>query len=320
TAQKVSQGHRRGYLTPFIGIDDNDFDELMRRIDKTNSNEYDVLANNTVGVILPKGFDERIKTDKELQRRYMVVLNERMKTGRVYLVHVDNMNKNSSNVYKEVGIDVETTTICTEFLQPLFDDMTSVCVLSALNLVHWDYIKEHPEIIRDLFIFLDIVNEEYVKLTKGVKGLEKAHHGAKMKRDIGAGTLGLAEYFQIKGAGFGDPMSRAYNKQIYKLMREVGDQTTKELAEKLGPAPLAEKAGMMVRNCSLMMIAPNKSTSFLANSTSAGVEPFMSNIFSKNLAKIQYIFKNKHLEKLLEDKGKNNRDVWKSIEDNNGSV
>lgn len=103
-------------------------------------------------------------------------------------------------------------------------------------------------------------------------------------------------------------------------MREVGDQTTKELAEKLGPAPLAAKSGMMVRNCSLMMIAPNKSTSFLANSTSAGVEPFMSNIFSKNLAKIQYIFKNKHLEKLLEDKGKNNRDVWKSIEDNNGSV
>lgn len=320
TAQKVSQGHRRGYIVPFLIIDDNDFDELMRRIDKTNSNQYDVLANNTVGIILPKGFNERIKTDKELQRRYMVVLNERMKTGRVYLVHLDNMNINSSEVYKKLGMVVETTNICTEFVQPLFDDMTSVCVLSALNLVHWDYIKEHPEIIRDLFIFLDIVNEEYVRLTKGVKGLEKAHKGAKMKRDIGAGTLGLAEYFQIKGVGFGDPLSRAYNKQIYKLMREVGDQTTRELAEKLGPAPLAKMAGLMVRNCSLMMVAPNKSTSFLADATSAGIEPFMSNIFSKNLAKIQYIFKNKYLEKLLEEKGKNTREVWRSIEDNNGSV
>src|SRR5699024_4402037 len=135
TAQKVSQGHRRGYLTPFIGIDDNDFDELMRRIDKTNSNEYDVLANNTVGVILPKGFDERIKTDKELQRRYMVVLNERMKTGRVYLVHVDNMNKNMSNYYKELGIEVSSINICRAFLKCVVDDKKSVCVLSVLILM-----------------------------------------------------------------------------------------------------------------------------------------------------------------------------------------
>lgn len=320
TAQKVSQGHRRGYCTPFIGIEDADFDDLMKRIDKTNPNKFDVLANNTVGVILPLDFDERIKTDKELQRRYMLVLNERIKTGRVYLVHLANMNKNSSEVYAKLNLLIETTNICTEFVQPLFEDMTSVCVLSALNLVHWDYIKDNQQIIRDLFIFLDIVNEEYVKLTENIKGLEKAHRGAKMKRDIGVGTLGFAEYLQIKECAYGDPMSRAYNKQIYSTIRKIGESTTKELAEKLGSAPLAEKAGLVRRNCSLMMIAPNKSTSFLANATSLGIEPFMSNIYSKNLAKIQHIFKNKHLEKLLDSKGKNTREVWTSIESNNGSV
>lgn len=320
TAQKVSQGHRRGYVTPFIDIEDSDFDELMKRIDKTNPNKYDVLANNTVGVILPLDFDERIKTDKELQRRYMLVLNERVKTGRVYLVHKGNMNINSSEVYSKLGLLISTTNICTEFVQPLFDDMTSVCVLSALNLVHWDVISKNEQIIKDLFIFLDIVNEEYVRLTYNIKGLEKAHKGAYMKRDIGAGTLGFAEYLQIKGCAYGDPVSRAYNKKIYSTMRRVGEETTKLLAERLGSAPLAKEAGLVRRNCSLMMIAPNKSTSFLANATSLGVEPFMSNIYSKNLAKIQYIFKNKHLEKLLEEKGRNTREVWSSIESNNGSV
>lgn len=321
TAQKVSQSKiRRGYVVPFISILDNDFYTLMERIDRSNPNQYDVLVNNTVGILLPRGFNEAIKTDKELQKRYMVVLNERMKTGRVYLVHLDNMNINSSEVYKKLGLSVDTTNICTEFVQPLFDDMTSVCVLSALNLVHWDYIKEHTEIIRDLFIFLDIVNEEYVRLTANIKGLEKAHKGAKMKRDIGAGTLGFHEYIQMNDCAYGDPISRALNKQIYKTLREIGDATTRELAERLGAAPLAAEAGLMVRNCSLIMIAPNKSTSFLANSTSLGIEPFMANIFGKKLAKIQYVFKNRILENLLRSLGKNTREVWKSIEDNNGSV
>src|SRR5690606_38141803 len=132
--------------------------------------------------------------------------------------------------------------------------------------------------------------------------------------------LGFHEYLQMKGCAYGDVMSRALNKQIYSTIRKVADETTRELAERLGPAPLAKEAGIMVRNCSLMMIAPNKSTSFLADATSLGIEPFMSNIYPKKLAKIQYIFKNKHLEAKLEEYGKNTKEVWKSIQDNNGSV
>lgn len=124
----------------------------------------------------------------------------------------------------------------------------------------------------------------------------------------------------MNNCAYGDPVSRALNKQIYSTIREVAEDTTRELAERLGAAPMAKEAGLMRRNCSLIMIAPNKSTSFLANTTSLGIEPFMSNIFSKNLAKIQYIFKNKHLEKLLETKGYNTRAIWESIENNNGSV
>lgn len=320
TAQKVSQGHRRGYCTPFLGLMDSDFDELMRRVDISNADKSDVLVDNTVGIILPKGFDEMLKKDKEVQRRYMKALGAKKKTGKVYLAHIDNMNKNSQKVYKELGMDIATTNICTEFVQPLFDDMTSVCVLSALNLVHWDVIKSNHKIIRDLFIFLDIVNEEYVRLTENIPALIKAHKGAKIKRDIGVGTLGFHEYLQMKGCAYGDITSRILNREIYSTIRQVGDETTRELADKIAPAPLAKHAGIHVRNCSLIMVAPNKSTSFIAGATSLGIEPFMSNIYPKKLAKIQYVFKNKQLEKVLESIGKNTREVWKIIQDNNGSV
>lgn len=320
TAQKVSQGHRRGYCTPFLGLMDKDFDELMDRVDVNNPDKGDVLVNNTVGIILPEGFDEIIRKDKEVQRRYMKALSAKKKTGKVYFAHIDNMNKNSQEVYKKLGFQVSTSNICMEFTQPLFDDMTSVCVLSALNLVHWDVIKNNHRIISDLFIFLDIVNEEYVRLTENIPQLIKAHRGAKIKRDIGAGTLGFHEYLQMKGCAYGDVMSRSINKEIYSTIRYVAEKTTRELAEKIEPAPLAKYAGINVRNCSLIMIAPNKSTSFIAGATSLGVEPFMSNIYPKKLAKIQYIFKNKHLEAKLEEYGKNTKEVWQSIQDNNGSV
>lgn len=319
--QKVSQSSlRRGYNTPFISIDDNDFDGLMDRISKTNPDKKDRLINNTVGIILPIGFREKLLTDKEAQRRYLKVLTERKKTGRIYILDEKNSNNNSSPVYKKLGLSVKVTNICTEFLNILTPDLTSVCVISAMNLVHWDEIKSKPQMIKDGFMFLDIVNQEYIKLSEGVRFLEKAHKSAKEKADIGLGTLGLAELFQMKGYAYGDMYSRALNKEIFKTIREAGEEVTYDLGSRLGSPKYCEMAGMVRRNCSLMMVAPNKSTSFISGETSGGIEPFMSNVFFKSLAKIQYVWKNKHLEALLEKSGKNNSVIWGSIEDNNGSI
>jgi ribonucleoside-diphosphate reductase alpha chain len=319
--QKVSQGaKRRGYNTPFISIEDNDFDCLMERIDKSNPNKTDRLINNTVGIILQEGFRQKIQYDKEAQRRYLKVLEARKKTGKVYMLDVENANKNCSPVYKKLGLKVATTNICTEFLQPLFPDLTSVCVISALNAVHWDEIKKNPQMIKDAFTFLDIVNEEYIKLSEGIPFLEKAHESAKQKRDIGLGLLGFAELLQMKSFAYGDIGSRIINKEIFSTIRKYGEETTYELGLKLGSPEYCKRAGMIRRNASLMMVAPNKSTSFISDATSGGFEPFMSNMFLKSLAKIQFIFKNKHLAKLLVSKGQDNSLVWDTILANNGSA
>ena len=321
-SQKVSQGAvRRGYSTPFISINDPDFPDLMYRIDKNNPNKEDPLINNTIGVILPRGFWDKINGgDQELQKRWVMALNMRKKTGKLYLADVENMNKNSSPVYKKLGMDVQTTNICTEFLQPLFDDKTSACVISALNLTHWDTIKENPQMIKDAIYFLDIINEEYIKLTEDIPFLQKARKAAIEKRDIGLGTLGFHEFLQMNDAAFGDLTSRRLNKEVYSTIREYAEIATSELGKLLGSPKLCQDAGLVRRNCSLLMIAPNKSTSFLAKVTSLGIEPFLSNLFVKKLANIQHVFKNKHLEKILDDLGENTPEVWNSIENNNGSV
>lgn len=319
--QKVSQSSlRRGYNTPFISIEDNDFDELMRRVDKTNPDKTDRLINNTVGIVLPFGFRAKLSHDKEAQRRYMEVLKARKKTGKIYMLDLENANKNCSPVYSKLNCKIKTTNICTEFLNILSPDLTSVCVISALNLTHWDEIEQNPQMIKDAFMFLDIVNEEYIKLSEGVPFLEKANKSARQKRDIGLGALGFAELLQMKGYAYGDMYSRNLNKKIFSTIRKYGEEITFELGEKLGSPKYCQDAGMVRRNCSLMMIAPNKSTSFLSGATSGGIEPFMSNIFLKSLAKIQYVWRNPHLEKLLIEKGLNTNEIWDSIQDNNGSV
>jgi|TARA_R110000868_G_scaffold74337_13_gene215031 ribonucleoside-diphosphate reductase alpha chain len=321
-AQKVSQGaKRRGYVTPFISILDKELYDLLKRIDKNNPDKRDPLVSNTVGIIIPRGFWKEVDAgNKDYQKRILDVLKQKQKTGKLYLLDVENCNKNSSPVYKALGLEVEATNICTEFIQPLFDDMTSVCVIAAINAVHWDIIKENPLMIKAAFYFLDIMNEEYVTLTKGVPFMERAHKAARDKRDIGLGVLGFHELLQKKNYAFGDMYSRKLNKEIFSTMRAIGEEATKQMGIDVGVPEICRLAGMIRRNASLMMVAPNKSTSFIAADTTGGVEIRMSNIHLKSLAKIQYVSKNKHLDALLKTKDCNLRDTWISIEDNNGSV
>src|SRR5699024_7584100 len=90
---------------------------------------------------------------------------------------------------------------------------------------------------------------------------------------------------------------------------------------------MAREVGLNLRNVSMNMIAPNKTTSFIAgddelypSGVSLGIEPIMSNYFVKDLAGISVTFKNRRLEKVLEELGKNTPEVWQSISDNIGSV
>src|SRR5699024_2165686 len=308
--KKVSQnGVRRGYSVPFISIMDKSFYDIMKRADKVNPDKSDPLVTNNIGITLPSGFWELLKTNDEAKKRFLMVLQQRQAKGKIYLLDVDNCNKHQSPVYKKLGHKVVATNICSEALTPYYNDKTFACILSSLNLVHWDTIKANPQIIKDAFMFLDINTEEYIRLTEGVPFMDKVNRSAREKRDIGLGCLGFSELLQIKGFAYGDMGSRMLNKEVFSTIRKYGEEYTKEIGEKLGSPTMCKEAGMVRRNVSLMMVAPNKTTAFLAGETSGGIEPFISNYFVHDLAGIHKVFKNPHLERLLESKGKNTVDV-----------
>jgi ribonucleoside-diphosphate reductase alpha chain len=67
-------------------------------------------------------------------------------------------------------------------------------------------------------------------------------------------------------------------------------------------------------------VAPNTSSSFIMGQQSQSIEPMVSNYYVKDVAKARISFRNPYLEKVLEEKGFNNEDVWLSILKNEGSV
>src|SRR5690606_1329063 len=74
------------------------------------------------------------------------------------------------------------------------------------------------------------------------------------------------------------------------------------------------------RNTTLMAIAPTTSSSAILGQTSPGIEPYSSNYYKAGLAKGNFIRKNKYLKALLEQKGIDNEETWRTIMLNHGSV
>lgn len=200
-----------------------------------------------------------------------------------------------------------------EIFIPTSDDRTAVCVLSSVNLEKWDEWKDHPTFVQDLVTLLDNVVEKFIENCP--PQLHKAKLGALRGRDIGLGAMGLHALFQAKGIPFGSLAAKMLNKQIFKTIRERADEQNYKLSIERGAAPDAVDK----RCVQLMAIAPNSNNSVILG-TSASIEPWADNAFIRDTRVGQELVKNKHLEQLLETKGKNTQEVWKSIIGNEGSV
>jgi ribonucleotide reductase alpha subunit len=206
---------------------------------------------------------------------------------------------------------------CAEIALPSSVIETFTCVLSSLNLLHWDEIED-TDAIEVLAMFLDTVCEEFIRKTEGQEYLKRAREFAMNHRALGAGVLGWHSYLQSKMIAFESKEAAKLNLEIAKALRERSHAASRKLAELLGEPPLLKGYGM--RNTTTMAIAPTKSSSFILGQVSQSIEPEFSNCYVKDLAKIKVTIKNPYLTKLLETKGRNTDDVWETIKNADGSV
>lgn len=196
-------------------------------------------------------------------------------------------------------------------------DNSFVCVLSSINLLHWDEIKE-TDAVETLVRFLDAVNEEFVLKTEGVPYMEAPHDFAKKQRALGMGVLGWHSFLQSKMISFESIEAKYLNVEIWKSIRERADKTTEEMAKEFGEPELLKGYGR--RNVTTLAVAPTTSSSFILGQVSPSIEPLNSNYFVKNLAKGKFTYKNPYLRSVLKKHDKNNDETWKSILVKGGSV
>ncbi len=322
----VSQGSvRRGRFSPYLPIDHPDINEFLEI-----GTEGNPIQELTHGVTVSDKWMEEMR-DGDVQKRevWAKVLQSRSEIGYPYILFRDNANNNAADVYKDKNMEIYASNLCTEIMLPSNDDWSFVCCLSSINLLHYDKWKD-TDAVEVLTYFLDAVMEEFITKLEAYRDaedrddkltfrfMEKSYKFAKENRALGLGALGWHSLIQSKMLSFDSKEAFDLNYEIFKCIKEQSYKASEDLAKLYGEPEVLKGYGR--RNTTLNAVAPTTSSAFILGQVSQGIEPIWSNIYVKDIAKIKTTIKNSFLEQLLEEKGKNTTDVWRSIRDMDGSV
>ena len=96
---------------------------------------------------------------------------KREKTGEPYVMYKGNVNKQNPPMYKDNGLKVFMTNICSEITLHTDESHSFVCCLSSLNLSKYDEWK-HTDLIYTTSWFLDGVLSEFIQRAKNMRGFE----------------------------------------------------------------------------------------------------------------------------------------------------
>lgn len=310
----ISQGEtRRGQFAGYIDIEHEDFDEWLNI--KT---EGDPVQDIYYGVIVgDEWFEQMIEGDEEKRKKWAEIIETRINIGVPYIIFRGNMNKGKPQVYKDKDYEINASNLCTEIALPASADESFVCCLASMNAVHFDEWKD-TDAVETLTYFLDAVMQEFIDKAEGIEFMGRSVKFAKRHRAIGIGVLGWHSYLQSNMIPFDSMDAMKKNNQVFKEIKKKSYKASEELADKFGEPEVLEGYGR--RNTTTMSVAPTKSSSIILGQVSPSIEPLKSNYFVRDGAKLKSTQKNRYLQDLLSQKGKNTQDVWDSIMDRDGSV
>ena len=322
----VSQGSvRRGRFSPYLPIDHPDIMEFLEI-----GSEGNPIQELTHGVTVTNDWMQAmIDGDNEKRTVWAKVLQSRGEMGYPYIFFTDNANNNAADVYKDKKLPIYASNLCTEIMLPSDHNWSFVCVLSSINVLHYDKWKD-TDAVETMIYFLDAVITEFLEKLEKYKNsenrddqqtflfMERAYNFSKENRALGMGVLGWHSLLQSKMLPFDSQEAYDLNSEVFKYIQARSHVASENLAEKFGEPELLKGYGR--RNTTLNAIAPTTSSAFILGQVSQGIEPIWSNIYVKDIAKIKTTIKNPFLVKLLEDKCMNTPEVWRTIRDKDGSV
>ena len=251
--------------------------------------------------------------------------------GEPYLFFKDNANKNKSKLYKDTNKEIRLSNLCTEINLHTDYNKSNVCCLGSINLEKFDeFTNEFEQLVKDSLRYLDHILDCFVlrALEFENEAFERSLRGIKEDRPLGLGVMGFHSLLQKHSIAFEDLNASAFNDIIFNRMNEAVKAYEKECQKErfLSPCKLASFDNYY-RNAAHIAIAPTMSISNLCNFTSQGVEPFMSNFYTKKLKQGTFEIRNPYLERVLKEISKENgytdtwvEDCWREIANNGGSV
>jgi ribonucleoside-diphosphate reductase alpha chain len=310
----ISQGGvRRGAFAAYLDIDHPDCEEFLQI-----KNIGNPIQNLFFAVCVPDYWmQEMIDGDKEKRELWAKVLESRQQKGLPYIFFTDNVNRNKPQVYKDHNLAINASNLCSEIMLPSTEDESFICCLSSMNLELYDEWKD-TEAVKLATFFLDAVLQEFIAKTEDNYYLAAANKFAKHHRALGLGVMGWHSLLQKRMIPFESLEAKQLTNEIFNHLYDKTEKATQELARIYGEPELLKGYGR--RNTTTMAIAPTTSSSAILGQTSPGIEPFSSNYYKAGLAKGNFMRKNKYLKDLLESKGLDNEDIWRSIMLNHGSV
>lgn len=306
----VSQANtRRGAWAGYLDIDHKDFfeaaDYLLNHPDDLN-----------IGWVVSKAFIARLDAgDPDAVLRWQKMMKVRCVTGKGYIFKVDHVNDQNPAMYKELGLKVSASNLCTEITLFSDEDHTFTCVLSSMNASKYDEWKE-TDAVYWATIFLDCVASEFIRLGRKTRGLERAVRFTERGRALGLGLLGYHTYCQDHMIPFEE--SRDFNEEIFSHLDSESLRASRYLAETLGEPEWCRGYGL--RNTHRLAIAPNTSSALFCGGVSQGIEPIPENVYRQTGAAGELQRINPSFLQFARGRGIWSEKLRADIAANNGSV
>ncbi len=336
----ISQGSlRRGSAAVYLPVSHPEIEEFIEIRRPTGGDPNRKALNLHHGIQIPDAFMRAVEADLPWELRspkdgsvvrsisarglWIRILTARIESGEPYLVFSDHVNNARPEHHKLAGLEVKTSNLCSEITLPTGRDQhgkerTAVCCLSSLNLENWSAWEDHPTFIEDVMRFLDNVLQDFID--RAPAEMEKARYAAMRERSVGLGVMGFHSFLQERKVPWESVVAKVWNKKIFRHIRIQADAASIKLAHERGACPDAAEYGTMERFSHKMSLAPTASISIIAGNASPGIEPIAANVFLQKTLSGSFSVRNRHLQKLLAEKGQDTDDVWSSITLTKGSV
>jgi len=320
---------RKGSYAAYMDIDHPDIVEFIHMrvptgdVNRKNLNLHHAvnLTDSFMEAVRDNGMwdlkdpnDDTVRDSMPARKLWELLLETRYRTGEPYLNFIDTANNALPEAQKKLGLKIHGSNLCNEIHLATNEDRTAVCCLSSLNLERFDEWKD-TNIVGDLIRFLDNVLQFFID--NAPDSISRARFSAERERSLGLGAMGYHSYLQKNRIAFESQEALDLNIEMFKTIQEMAIQESEILAKERGEAP--DMKGWGVRNAHLLAIAPNANSSLIGG-TSPSIEPWKANAFTSRTRAGSHLTKNKYLEEVLIELGKNDEKTWSSIITNGGSV